>query len=443
MRATEELANKIKLYEQITDINLNNAEKYFNRYCLGEAIQTEISAAREYELVLLGEGCTSVCYCAKDGSSGSAKKIIKEFFPLSVNDDGIDPRFYFTRELGRNKHLVYLRGDRDKKAILEKYKRFLSTYEVCEELEKNYYSHDATMSVKYELYDSSLNLCYVCNLSGGNTLKEYFNYFNRDLSERISTFDGFEVQLKQCLKILNRAAMDLLFTQNAGYINADIKPDNLWALKIDPDKGVQAVRNIDFGSFVKVDDILKALSMPTADIVNNFFESTIRYYPISDIKIAIDNSKSRNDGCYIKKLDVMALMRCFLEWLGFELDSKDKCYRDTLRQAKNYFYELFAGFDFNLHAYNVYYRLLMLVSSVFSPEIVSVDDIINKSNGLLNLLGANGATNNDVINDNNLMSFNNDVKELSDIKTFGDFFNKYKNKSLLHPVDFIREVIYA
>lgn len=395
IRDKAEYATKITIDQNpiVLGGNGKTAEDYFNRYRV-KNIQVDIKSGIVYDLHFVGEGATSVCYKA---INDRGTKIIKEFFPITYNHYPIS---YFTRDEGPMVELKLPVTETTPTAhLVEKYKRFLSAAEACNAVAEQYRRRNATVGVTFSLCDTSLNLCYVCEFQGGETLENYWK--NKEVAS-FASFDDFCSELSDCANIMYRAVLDVKMSHEAGYINGDIKPDNLWVLNMDDAPGQRFVRNLDFGSFIKISDMEDALKSALADgaydvnapeeLAERYFESSINYYPPLDVQVAIIGALNEEDEnkrvAHLLNTDWFALFRCMLKRMLGEV-SCEKRYA-TYMDARKKLREMFKNFEFNMYAYEILYRFEKIIHTVFMAQ--NTEDIETQLLALINVLKKDRAT---------------------------------------------------
>ena len=421
-----EYATKILIDENGVDRDNNDqiAEKCFERYLSGD-MQVDIVNGNRYDLQFVGEGATSVCYTA---TSGNRTVLIKEFFPITYTN-GIFS--YFTRDSGQDKMLKLVQSkDAPIGLLKERYKRFLSADKACNAVANKYSDQNATIAIKNKLCDSSLNLCYLCDFVGGKTLEQYWKENNTDGCYK--TFDEFSKILLDCVELIYRAVLDIKKSHDAGYLNADIKPDNLWVLNMDDARSQRFVRNLDFGSFIDTSRLGKVLEPvikkgktekidddTLMSLIGLYFESSIKYYPMPDLMEIISRAiyaKNIND---LFNLDWFALFRCMLIRILGEVNCEKRYF--TYLDARNGFRKIFADFPFDLNAYDVLHRLEKIIYTVYME--LKVEGVEEQLLGLLNVLNNAPSTKEGLLS-REIQEFGQKIKYINRYETFKDLFKE-------------------
>ena len=196
------------------------------------------NAKRQIDLEYLGEGNTVICY--RDKATGD---VYKEFFPK---------RFSLAGSLIRGENQVVQIAenvDKNERENIQKAKEeFLKMQEIPSKILESYKKDNATMVVSQKLVQTDLGDLYYCPFVGGRLLKDYIE---KDISRL-----GFIEKLKKVLSVQIKLLNDLNIYHKNGYVNFDIKEENLWCVNIDKDDHL-AIRNLDFGSCLNLKDLSK------------------------------------------------------------------------------------------------------------------------------------------------------------------------------------------
>lgn len=235
---------------------------------------------KQIDLEYLGEGNTVICY--RDKVTGD---VYKEFFPKRFSCSGSLIR-------GENQVVQIAENvDKAERENIEKAKEeFLKMEEIPAKIRESYKKDNATMVVSQKLVQTDLGELYFCPFVGGKLLKDYIEKELRGL--------GFIEKLKKVLSVQIKLLNDLNIYHKNGYVNFDIKEENLWCVNVDKDDHL-AIRNLDFGSCLNLKDLSK--------IQKDYSSITLTetYYDTVSVRRLIGEKQKEN----IKKLDLLACFR--------------------------------------------------------------------------------------------------------------------------------------
>ncbi len=225
-------------------------------------LRIENGVKHEYPLTYIGSGTSAMVYRMTEANGSDV--IVKEFYPLirrrtdAENPTPVLPSERRTPELlayAAKNHLALCFADelegRDRAAYEARMAAFLAVDEAVITIYREHMQADSNMLVVPKP-DTSENMgeILVCGELKGTTL--------RALVELKPTRDetlGKRHFLYDVLTLTYRLLFDVSMWHESGYLNMDIKPENLFCVSIDGEPG--PIRALDFGSSKAVENVKK------------------------------------------------------------------------------------------------------------------------------------------------------------------------------------------
>lgn len=305
----------------------------------------------------LASGASCLVYTRADGS------IIKEFFPVfsgykpvlarekravPVREPSLESCPSSEREvlIDYLVELPILDKDRTLRDAYERCKmRFSKNVEIAQEVERAYRKQHGNMSVTQNALSVGDGIWQTCPYSGGQVLDEYLKVC-RSQSDRKRFF-------RIVLSVIHKLINDTMIYHKSGYINLDIKHHNLYVVTGDvanadegdiPRHSVASVRNLDFGSAMKISEIISYVSErahelgyhAVREIRKEYFSTTERFYRESTIdeviRLCVDpDATNAQKEIELKRLDAIAILKLMLYALSDRLGDEFSVTFDPLQ----------------------------------------------------------------------------------------------------------------
>ncbi len=360
---TDFYPGKVILITYLTTNNEQSTNNLVNRYAETYEITPETPTDKRVEYSLkpesaeeIGKGTT--CRAFLIDKNTTSPKIFKFFWPEMV----------FTEPNHHHLHLPES-TDRNYENIKDKFRQrldsFLRSFESVKKVYEQYQENNV-IQISQELWDTSLGLCVISPLYGGEKFTGTKLVKKENLREQLNTI------FKEAKQVLD----DLEMFHSCGVLNGDIKQDNLWKINLSQDPPNTIVRALDFGNSINLvafldkiktkkeeaeknyaeeaekndtEETITVAELVTAYLkgdVNNkyepnfksnyikefcpYFISTPKYYAYGDIERAIfrcyaeDNvigQESKLNG--LKSLDIKAFLIMLYNMLGLQTDDKE------------------------------------------------------------------------------------------------------------------------
>lgn len=267
---------------------------------------------------LVGRGGSSKCYKARYNSE---KLIIKEFFPKYLDSidaievvflKNIDGYFWWIKD--------DVTDDLRNRFLMQFVRYVLQSDEIKKAEEKN--EDSGIMFFSPVLYFSSRGFIYMSNEFKGETLKDVFTQSECDTVDEI----------KRRISIIIEAAQNIRdYCHNADIYHGDIKPENIFCIKPEPNKTL--IRNIDFDTWLSKEKISKNyldLMATTTDYYDYDYKHIFRSLNIEDWF----------------KYDIRALSHMLMYALtGSNVEEAKRHYKETHDGNMNWVDFFFNGYD--------------------------------------------------------------------------------------------------
>ena len=356
-----------------------------------EPIKSIIMDGREEHLTHIGQGSTCLVYKNEDGF------IFKEFFPL-IN--GYIPAMRRT-ESGELQVLESVDSNPIISAAYQKSQRgFEDSIRVANIIRETYKNKNADMRIFPEPCNAEHGQWQKYHATAGDVFCEYLEKKRRC---------AFKEQFAAILNSVCLLTHDVATYHKAGFINLDIKPQNLYVLYNDA-QSISAVRNLDFGSALKIKDLLagiedeKRKKSAGTDIIvsrinNTFFSTTEQFYYEKSLRNTIklcveteDYEKKKNE---LIRLDAIAVIKILIYALSNDLDDEVRVsLGDENLHLKNKLLRIFTSNRVTagrrlFEEYNCYFHLYDLISYVFvnSDGEAMMKEIENRLMDILCIIG--------------------------------------------------------
>lgn len=361
-----------------------------------EPAKSVVVDGKEESLTLIGSGATCLVYETENGT------ILKEFFPL-INGH-IPAMARVVTESDSNPVLINI--VKDNKVLNEAYQKsragFEGSVQTAKEIYAYYRNEHAGMCIVPEACRTLSGIWQRCPYTGGYMLYEYI----ASKREKCRSFGDFFAAVLHVIYLLSN---DLLMYHECGFVNLDIKPQNLYAICADRDS-VSAVRNLDFGSARKINSLIADIEaspevfrsggdLLVKNVSNAYFSTTEQYYDSNTVNdvigICLESDDAELKRRSLMRLDAIALLKLMIYALSDSLDFQvDICMCNEEMHLKS---ELYRVFDENTvlgsrnlyEEYDCYYRLYELIGYVFRSERVDVKEIRERIHTALCTIGRN------------------------------------------------------
>ena len=254
-------------------------------------------------LTYIGEGNTCLVYRTENGD------IVKEFCPLFEGERPVMKR------RGANGKLLPLAtlSEREKNMLEKRRRDFESSEETVLAVGAKYQEQNANMFIIPELLESSLGRCFRCRYAGGFTLHSRLHELKNAPAEK---------RVAEVFYFAYRLLCDLCVYHAEGYLNLDIKPENLYAVSGDSGQ-IVAVRNLDFGSAIRISDFLNLVderkdayrgqeSFFAKHLAAEHLTTTSFYYDTQRVLEAVEaciHEKGEKRLALMKRLDLAAVLK--------------------------------------------------------------------------------------------------------------------------------------
>ena len=375
-RSSRIFANEVIIYREIEKDAVKKLEKF--NY---ESIKSNDDGIK-YKLTPIGEGTTCVAYvCEK---SNVKRYILKEFYPM--DDQGV---LLVSRDEHDSNNPLKLWKKSNEDKVNHRFKSFVCSSEVTGPINEKYQSENGNIRIAPRFYETSLGYCMLCEYNGGRSLSEC-------VSDDVQKVTTFKEKLSLALRILYKVLSDLNVYHIEGYVNFDIKSENLFFcnddVNLNPQKdgleiyGYSCIRNLDFSSCKNMSDLINELTSIKSDVkfeeyLTNNMASTERYYSSCEVRAALKfcrsnkYSEEEKKNC-LKRLDIIALMKVFVQI--FLPD-------DTFEENQELYFALRYVFEENLTSddnfYEYYYilsRLKDMLDKIISYETPTAYELMRQ-----------------------------------------------------------------
>ena len=215
--------------------------------CLPREIAEEITYLESNiteKLIYIGAGSNCQVYSTESGD------IIKEFLPIIAGDATL------SRKDGKNLPLTYINSLPEKYVAIvdERRVRFYNEEKIVEKLNRAFCHEKNNMFVAPEFIETSLGRCQRYRLMSGTVLSNLLHDRKKDKRGKIKPFAK---RFSETLPYLISLFTQVEIYHRSGFLNLDIKPDNLIVVNFDNHEGI---RNIDFGSTMSIEALLEGIN---------------------------------------------------------------------------------------------------------------------------------------------------------------------------------------
>lgn len=337
-----------------------------------EPIKSIAIKGKEEELTLIGQGATCLVYKNIEGT------IFKEFFPL-IN--GYIPAMRRT-ESGE---LILLEGVEKNPAVKAAYEKSLQGFgdsiRIANKIRETYKDTNADMRIFPERCEAAHGLWQEYRATAGDVFCDYLK------NKRETYANKYKEYFSAVLNAICLLTHDVMTYHKAGYINLDIKPQNMYVLYNDAGS-ISAVRNLDFGSALDIDGLMISIDeekrrvantdLVVSSINNKYFSTTEHYYYEKSlrnaIKTCIESGDYEEKKNALIRLDAIAVVKVLIYALSGDLDHEVHIsFGDENLHLKNKLFEIFAQNKVTtknnlFEEYNCYFHLYDLITYVFTNK---------------------------------------------------------------------------
>lgn len=351
-------------------------KEYLQRELAQEITYTDSGVTES--LTYIGSGSNCHVYKTSGGD------IIKEFAPVVAGF------LTMSRKDSRNAPLTIIESlpESYKDIVFQRRERFLNERIIVEQLNREFCQGNNNMFISPEFVETSLGVCQRYKRVSGEIFSDHLDNIRYGKNSELRTF---EKRFRKMLPYLIKLFRQVEIYHNAGFLNLDIKPDNLIVVNFDSYEGI---RNIDFGSAMKLEDIQRGMEQYAKEncelddselylqISSKYFSSSAPYYNKNRIERCIiscldSGIPKENKIRLLKQLDIIAAWKTMLYAM---CEGDEEWYREAFREYvseweifEDLFFKLFkdskiSGLDSLFADYNIFFMLYEISKRVFTEE---------------------------------------------------------------------------